>query len=114
MKQDEELLKVVTSVFEMVFPHVLELVLESQIHHSAALAELAVHGKEVSSLQEAAAATSQGSAPSIPEQTVVQRTQVPFRCGGQGASQCTFWAVAAVEEHCLLMYFSSFLSPSMC
>lgn len=101
-------------VFEMVFPHVLELLLESQIHHSAALAELAMPGKEVSSLQEAATATSQGFAPSIPEQTVVQRTQVPFRGGGQGASQCKFWAVAAWGEHCLLMYFSSFFSPSMC
>lgn len=68
-------------MFEMVFSHVMELLLESQTRHSAALTELAVHGEEVSSLQEAAPVAYRGSASSIPEQTVVQRRQVPFRCG---------------------------------
>jgi len=33
---------------------------------------------------------------------------------GQGPSQHTLWGAAAAGERCLLMYFCSFFSPSVC
>lgn len=68
-------------MFGMVFPHVMELLLESQTQHSAALTALAVHGEKAPPLQKAATATYQGSASPTPEPAVVHRTQVSFRDG---------------------------------